>query len=620
MNLLSMKDVSKVYTERVLLDDVTFGIGTDDRIGVIGINGTGKSTLLKIVAGLVEADSGEIVKGKNVVVTYLPQMPEFERDYTLYEYVVSENIKRLSPADEYEAKRLEAEIGGEAKKILGKLGFADITAKIGSFSGGQKKKAALAACLLAKTDILLLDEPTNHLDNAMTEWLQLYLEKYRGAIAMVTHDRYFLDLVCNRIVEVDKGKLYSYETNYEGFLEKKAERIASALSTQDKHANILRKEIAWMRRGARARTTKQKAHIARYEALRDEKQVEPDRDIEIKAVSSRLGKKTIEINGVSKSYGDRVLIKDFTYNFLRDDRVGILGPNGCGKSTLVKMITGSVKPDAGFVEIGDTVVVGYYAQEAESMNDDQRVIDYIKDTAEYIRTDDGYVSASQMCEMFLFDKTMQYQPIGKLSGGEKRRLYLCKVLMEAPNVLILDEPTNDLDISTLQILEDYLDSFPGIVAAVSHDRYFLDRIGKRMLTFDGKGGIHLYNGNYTEFFLEYSEGIDGSINKSGDERSADKDGATDAVADKGTADWKVRPQVLKFTYKEQKEYETIEEDISRQEDRKVRLEQEMADNPTDFIKLAELSKEKEACEREIDRLMERYIYLEEKAEKIKAGS
>ncbi|OQA19406.1 MAG: putative ABC transporter ATP-binding protein YjjK [Firmicutes bacterium ADurb.Bin354] len=465
-----------------------------------------------------------------------------------------------------------------------------------------------------------MDEPTNHLDNAMTEWLQLYLEKYRGAIAMVTHDRYFLDLVCNRIVEVDKGKLYSYETNYEGFLEKKAERIASALSTQDKHANILRKEIAWMRRGARARTTKQKAHIARYEALRDEKQVEPDRDIEIKAVSSRLGKKTIEINGVSKSYGDRVLIKDFTYNFLRDDRVGILGPNGCGKSTLVKMITGSVKPDAGFVEIGDTVVVGYYAQEAESMNDDQRVIDYIKDTAEYIRTDDGYVSASQMCEMFLFDKTMQYQPIGKLSGGEKRRLYLCKVLMEAPNVLILDEPTNDLDISTLQILEDYLDSFPGIVAAVSHDRYFLDRIGKRMLTFDGKGGIHLYNGNYTEFFLEYSEGIDGSINKSGDERSADKDGATDAVADKGTADWKVRPQVLKFTYKEQKEYETIEEDISRQEDRKVRLEQEMADNPTDFIKLAELSKEKEACEREIDRLMERYIYLEEKAEKIKAGS
>ncbi len=385
-----------------------------------------------------------------------------------------------------------------------------------------------------------------------------------------------------------------------------------------------------MRRGARARSTKQKAHIARYEALRDEKQVELDRDIEIKAISSRLGKKTIELKDISKAYDGRQLIKDFTYTFLRDDRVGILGPNGCGKSTLVKMIMGCVAPDSGCIEIGDTVVPGYYAQEAESMDDNERVIDYIRDTAEYIKTEDGYVSASQMCEMFLFDKTMQYQPVGKLSGGEKRRLYLCKVLMEAPNVLILDEPTNDLDISTLQILEDYLDTFPGIVVAVSHDRYFLDRIGRRMLTFDGKGGIHLYNGNYTEFFLEYSEGIDGSINKSGEEEnpqksrtykaSSDKDISDLASSDKGSAGRKARPQVLKFTYKEQKEYETIEDDISRMEDKKAALEKEMADNPTDFVKLAELTKEKEECEQEIDRLMDRYIYLEDKAEKIRSGS
>ena len=616
MNLLSMNGVSKVYTEKVLLKDAVFGIGSDDRIGVIGINGTGKSTLLKIIAGIEEADSGEIIKGKNIVITYLPQMPVFDRDYTLYEYVVAENVKRSRPQDDYEAKNLEAEIEGEAKKILGRLGFADIDQKISTFSGGQKKKAALAACLLAKSDILLLDEPTNHLDNAMTEWLQDYLEGYRGALVMVTHDRYFLDLVCNRIVEVDKGNLYTYDTNYEGFLEKKAERIASALSTQDKHANILRKEIAWMRRGARARTTKQKAHIQRYEALRDEKKIELDADVEIKAVSSRLGKKTIELNGISKSYGEKILIKDFTYNFLRDDRVGILGPNGCGKSTLMKIIMQSVKPDTGTVEIGDTVVPGYYAQEAEAMDDNERVIDYVRGTAEYIKTDDGYISASQMCEKFLFSGDMQYQPIGKLSGGEKRRLYLCKVLMEAPNVLILDEPTNDLDISTLQILEDYLDSFPGIVIAVSHDRYFLDRTSRRMLTFDSKGGIHLFNGTYTDFFREYIEGIDGSIRKEGEEIRSSSDPGKKTVSSKERRNG---PKPLKFTFKEEREYETIESDISECESKIAELEQQMVVNATDFVKLAELSEQKASCEQELERLMERYFYLEEKAEKIKRG-
>ncbi len=616
MNLLSMNGVSKVYTEKVLLKDAVFGIGSDDRIGVIGINGTGKSTLLKIIAGIEEADSGEIIKGKNIVITYLPQMPVFDRDYTLYEYVVAENVKRSRPQDDYEAKNLEAEIEGEAKKILGRLGFADIDQKISTFSGGQKKKAALAACLLAKSDILLLDEPTNHLDNAMTEWLQDYLEGYRGALVMVTHDRYFLDLVCNRIVEVDKGNLYTYDKNYEGFLEKKAERIASALSTQDKHANILRKEIAWMRRGARARTTKQKAHIQRYEALRDEKKIELDADVEIKAVSSRLGKKTIELNGISKSYGEKILIKDFTYNFLRDDRVGILGPNGCGKSTLMKIIMQSVKPDTGTVEIGDTVVPGYYAQEAEAMDDNERVIDYVRSTAEYIKTDDGYISASQMCEKFLFSGAMQYQPIGKLSGGEKRRLYLCKVLMKAPNVLILDEPTNDLDISTLQILEDYLDSFPGIVIAVSHDRYFLDRTSRRMLTFDSKGGIHLFNGTYTDFFREYIEGIDGSIRKEGEEIRSSSDPGKKSVSSKERRNG---PKPLKFTFKEEREYETIERDISECESKIAELEQQMVVNATDFVKLAELSEQKVFCEQELERLMERYFYLEEKAEKIKRG-
>lgn len=635
MNILSMNGVSKAYTEKILLEDVSFGINTGDRIGVIGINGMGKSTLLKLIAGIEETDSGNIIKAKNIVVSYLPQTPVFDREYTLYEYVVSENVKRRCPADDFEAKAIEAELEGEAKKILNKLGFNDITAEISNFSGGQKKKAALAACLLNGSDILLLDEPTNHLDNAMTEWLQTFLEEYRGALVMVTHDRYFLDLVCNRIAEVDKGNLYTYDTNYEGFLQKKAERLDMALSTQDKHANILRKEIEWMRRGARARSTKQKAHIQRYEALRDEDKVKLDSDVEISAISSRLGKKTIVIDNITKAYGSRTLIKNFTYTFKRDDRIGILGPNGCGKTTLMKMIVGMDQPDSGKIEIGETVVLGYYAQEAESMRDDELVIDYIKDTAEYIRTDDGMVTASQMCENFLFEGSMQYQPIGKLSGGEKRRLYLCKVLMEAPNVLILDEPTNDLDISTLQILEDYLDSFPGIVIAVSHDRYFLDRTSRHMLTFDGNGGVHLYNGSYTDFFKEYQEGIDGSLTRNSESNMGKESDKTVSISGKDNGKtgatsqgenlsdnsddqsaWDKGPRTLKLSYKEKREYETIEDDISSTEDRISQLEKDIIDNATDFLKLAEMSKEKEECEKELDRLMERYVYLEDKAEKI----
>ncbi len=631
MNLVSMKDVSKAFTDKVLLKEASFGIDESDRIGVIGINGTGKSTLLRLIAGLVEEDEGDIVKGSNVVISYLPQNPEFDMDYTLYEYVVSTNVHKRHPQNGLEAKEFEAQIEGEAKKILNILGFNDINQKVSQLSGGQRKKAALCARLLENSDILLLDEPTNHLDNAMSEWLQIYLENYRGALVMVTHDRYFLDLVCNKIVEVDQGKLYTYDTNYEGYLELRAQRIASALSTQDKHANILRKEIAWMRRGARARSTKQKAHIKRYEALCDEEKLKFDEDVQISAISSRLGKKTIELYNIAKSYEGRTLIKDFTFTFTRDDRIGILGPNGCGKTTLMKMIVGSIQPDSGHIEIGETVKIGYYAQEATTMDDDQRVIDYVKDTAEYIKTDDGYISASQMCEKFLFAGSLQYQPIGKLSGGEKRRLYLCKVLMEAPNVLILDEPTNDLDIGTLQILEDYLDSFPGIVIAVSHDRYFLDRIGRRMLTFDSYGGIHLYNGSYTEFFETHKEGVDGSLSwdftddntsaaGSSKKPVAGSDGAgsaSDANSGNVSGAQATRGEhKLKFSYNEQKEYETIEDDIAKCEQKIAQYEEDILANATNFGKLREIGEKKEAEGKRLEELMERYVYLEEKAEAI----
>ena len=428
MNLLTMKHMTKAYTDKVLFDDVDFSLEEGEKVGIIGINGTGKSTLLKIIAGLEEYDEGELIKGNHVMINYLPQNPVFSEGVTIYDYVVTANTTSEN----------QWSIEGEAKNILTRLGFIDYQLPVDKLSGGQKKKVALAAALLSQKEVLILDEPTNHLDNAMTEWLELYLRDYKGALIMITHDRYFLDLVCNRIVEIHQGHLYSYKTNYEGFLQLKAEREASAASTQKKHENMLRKEIAWMQRGARARSTKQKAHIARYEALRDEEKIKLDAEVELNAVSSRLGKKTIELHGVSKGYDSKKLIQDFTYTFLRTDRVGILGPNGSGKTTLMKLITGREKPDEGHIEIGETVKIGYYAQEAEAMSPEQKVIDYIRDTAEYIKTEDGTITASQMLEKFLFEGSLQHAKIGKLSGGERRRLYLAKVLMEAPNVLILD--------------------------------------------------------------------------------------------------------------------------------------------------------------------------------------
>lgn len=606
MNLLTIKNLTKAYTDKVLFDDVDFSVEEGDKIGIIGINGTGKSTLLKIIAGVEESDKGEYTKGSNVVINYLSQNPDFPEGVTIYDYVIK--------ANQYVHDSFNVE--GEAKTILNELGFLDYSLPIDKLSGGQKKKVALAAALLSKSEILILDEPTNHLDNYMTEWLEGWLKNYKGVLIMVTHDRYFLDLVCNKIVEIDKGKLYSYKTNYEGFLELKAQREAMALSTQAKHENILRKEIAWIQRGARARSTKQKAHIARYEALRDEEKVQIDETAQISALSTRLGKKTIELKNISKSFGEKVLIDDFEYIFLKDDRIGILGPNGCGKTTLMKMITGQLLPDSGYIEVGDTVNIGYYAQEAEGMDPNEKVIDYIKDTAEYIKTEDGYISASQMLEKFLFNGTLQHSKIEKLSGGERRRLYLAKVLMGAPNVLILDEPTNDLDISTLCILEDYLDSFPGILIAVSHDRYFLDRVVRRMLTFEGQGRITLYNGSYTDYYTEHKESII-TVGSASNENSQNKEGSING----GAEDYKKQKEKnkkLKFTYNEQREYETIEEDIEKLEEKIAECEKGISDpkNASDFVKLSDLSKEKEELEVKLEEKMERYVYLEELAEQI----
>lgn len=600
MNLLTIKGLSKSFTDKVLFENADFSIEEGEKVGIIGINGTGKSTLLRIIAGLEESDAGEYITANNIVINYLPQNPEFNKGVSVYDYV----------SEAARAAHSESDIEGDVKNILNRLGFSDYSTPVDTLSGGQKKKVALAAALLKKNELLILDEPTNHLDNFMAEWLEEWLKSYRGALIMVTHDRYFLDLVCNRIVEIDKGKLYSYKENYEGYLSLKAQREAMAEATQKKHENILRKEIAWIQRGARARSTKQKAHIQRYEALRDEEKIKYDNVASIDAISTRMGKKTIELKNLSKSYGDKVLLKDFTYTFLKDDRIGILGPNGSGKTTLMKLITGSLMPDLGSVEIGDTIKIGYYAQEAINMDPEEKVIDYIKDTAEIIQSPDGYITASQMLEKFLFEGSLQYQKIAKLSGGEKRRLYLAKVLMEAPNVLILDEPTNDLDVSTLLVLEDFLDSFKGIVIAVSHDRYFLDRTVNRMLTFEGNGLVQLYNGTYTEYFTEKREEILNTV------KSTQKNSSEGADAYKAQ---KAQNKKLKFTYQEQKEYETIEYDIEKLEEKIKELEKKLSDRliSSDFVKLNELTKEKEKAEADLEVKMERFLYLEDLAERIK---
>lgn len=639
MNILSVDNIKKTFADTPLLDGVSFYLQENEKVGVIGINGTGKSTLLKIIAGYEEADEGSITKANNIVIRYLPQHPEFKENETIMESILRQNVSKVES---------EWDIESNAKTMLTKLGVNDFNAVTSTLSGGQRKKVALVSTLLSKADILILDEPTNHLDNEMSGWLEDYLKAYRGAIIMVTHDRYFLDSVTNRIVEIDKGKIYSYQANYSGFLKLKSEREDMLLASDRKRKSILRNELEWIMRGARARSTKQKARIERYEELKNMKSPTAMENIEMSSVSSRLGRTTVELHNVSKAYGDKVLFKDFSYIFLKNDRIGFIGDNGCGKTTLMKIIARRIEPDSGELVVGQTVKIGYYSQEIENdesagiayMNPAIRVIDYIKETAEYVKTVDGTVTASQMLEKFLFTPEKQYSLIGKLSGGEKRRLNLLRVLMEAPNVLILDEPTNDLDITTLTILEDYLDKFNGIVIEVSHDRYFLDRTVKRIFAFEGNGVINQYEGGYSDYVLrkEMSEieagenasmGIKGSgknkdsVSLKGNEKSKDikggEDSAEDSTKNGSNSSDRNANRKPRFSYKEQREYDTIESEVSELEDKISNLEKEIESNATDFVKLGELTKEKEQAEALLEEKMDRWVYLEELAEKIAAA-
>ena len=556
MNLLTMEHIIKSYTDRILLNDIGFSISENEKIGVIGINGMGKSTLLKVVAGIEPYDSGKISMRSQVKICYLPQTPVFESGTTVLKAAVEGNI------DEMNQWTVEA----DAKAMLNQLGFTEYDEKIEHMSGGQKKRIALVNALLTSADILVLDEPTNHLDNAMSEWLEEYLIQFRGAVLMVTHDRYFLDRVVNRIVEVDNGKLYSYPGNYSEFVRLKEERQNMALATERKRKSMLRTELEWLSRGARARSTKQKAHIDRIKAMQEIQDIQEEKRVSMSSVASRMGNKTIELSDISKSYGERILIKNYNYIFLKNDRIGIIGPNGCGKTTLLKIINGIIRSDTGTVEMGQTIRVGYFSQENEYMDDSEKVIDYVKEVGEYITTPEGKITASQMLENFLFDGAMQWSRIEKLSGGEKRRLYLLRVLMSSPNVLILDEPTNDLDIQTLTILEDYLDRFDGIIIIVSHDRYFLDRTVNRIFSFEGEGEIRQFEGGYSDYLIRKElEAVPEEKVSAGKAEKADKDANKDA--------WKQHEKKIRFTYKEQKEFESIDDDIAELEGEIEKLDQ-----------------------------------------------
>ncbi|WP_124065747.1 ribosomal protection-like ABC-F family protein [Clostridium sp. E02] len=617
MNLLTIEHMTKSYTERLLFDDTSFSINEGEKIGLIGINGTGKSTLLKIVAGLEEPDEGKVVKGRNLTVRFLPQNPEFYKGDTILTSIVREN----------EGQDHVWDLESQAKTMLTKLGFTDFDILVETLSGGQRKRVALVSVLLSTADLLVLDEPTNHLDSSMAEWLEEYLRSFNGALLMVTHDRYFLDSVTNRIVELDKGKLFSYQTNkvngggadrestqgcYEEYLKLKAERLDLLEASERKRQSILRVELQWMQRGARARSTKQKAHIERYETLRDQKGLETDQAVELDSIESRLGRTTVELEGISKAYGDKVLMKDFTYILLKNDRIGIIGPNGGGKSTLMKIIAGWVEPDEGTITVGQTVKMGYFSQENEELDGRLKVIDYIRGAAEYVKTKDGSVSASQMLERFLFPSSVQYTTIEKLSGGEKRRLYLLRILMEAPNVLLLDEPTNDLDIQTLTILEDYLESFPGIVITVSHDRYFLDRVVRRIFAFEGNGMVTQYEGGFTDYQAAYSE-----KHPEGILEQSDKKEKKTAAQEKTNPGKKQRERKLKFSFHEQREWDTIEDEITSLEDSIEELENEILKAASDYSKLAKLMEEKEEKETCLNDKMERWLELNELAEQIK---
>ena len=600
MNILNVENVSKTYMSKPVLSGITVGISDTDKIGVVGTNGTGKSTLLSIVAGVEHPDSGKVVVGNDIRISYLPQNPVFDENKTLLE-----NITEKIYAGEGHWDKM-----GEIKANLAKFGMDDPECDPSVLSGGQKKRAALVAAIMTPADLLILDEPTNHLDSEMIEWLEEYLQHYRGAILMVTHDRYFLDEVTDQILEIDKGNTYRYESNYSGFLELKQQRLDYEQAAERKAATLYKKDLAWMIRGARARSTKQKAHIQRFEALKDRQRPEEERQVQLSSIPTRMGNKTIILENLSKSYGDRTLFKDFSYTFQKLDRIGIIGPNGCGKSTLLKCILGEIKPDTGTTIIGQTIKIGYFGQENEALDEKSRVLDYIKETAEYIETVDGLVSATVMCERFLFTPDMQYAPISKLSGGEKRRLYLLRVLMEQPNVIVLDEPTNDLDIQTLRILEDYLDGFPGIIITVSHDRYFLDRVVTRVFAFEPDGTLFQSEGGYSDYVEHKKENGVFTENSAG---SAAKGKTGSDNADKNASKGKYRAprEKTKLSYKEQREYESIEAEIDALTEKSEELEKQIIEAATDFPNLMKYTKEKESVDAEIEQKMERFIELQE---------
>lgn len=600
MNILNIEHISKIYGEKKIFDDASFGIQENDKIGIVGINGTGKSTLLKMIAGIEEPDDGQIIRQNGLKIAYLSQEgiteaeeKGLEKERTILSYMM-EGIDDTDWSAE-----------SEAKTILNELGITEQESLIEHLSGGQKKKVALAKILVSSSDVLLLDEPTNHLDNAMLEWLEDYLKRYRGVVIMVTHDRYFLDKVTNKILEISHGNMYSYESNYSGFLELKAQREEMELASERKRQSILRMEIEWAKRGCRARTTKQKARLERLEGLKNTSAPQSDQVVQAESIETRMGKKTVELHHISKGYGEKKLIDDFDYIVLKNQRVGFIGPNGCGKSTLMKIIAGLVEPDSGSVEIGETVKVAYFAQEVPGMNSSQRVIDYVKDVAEYIPTKEGKISASKMLERFLFTPEMQYAPIEKLSGGEKKRLYLLSILAQAPNCLIFDEPGNDLDIPTLTILEDYLNSFVGIVITVSHDRYFLDNVVDRIFAFEGNGKLRQYEGGYSDYLAATQQKQAPQVQ-------------TVAVKEKsGKKDWKQNnTQKVKFTFNEQREYDTIDEVIAKLESMIEKLDEDMVKNATNSKKLSELIEEKAKKEAELEEKMDRWVYLNDIAEKM----
>ena len=625
MNLISVENITKSYSEKLLLNNICLGINEGDKIGLIGVNGTGKSTLLKIIAGLEYADDGRVISGNSVSIEYLPQQPRFNMEETVIQQVFKGTSPVMRLIQDYEKESSKHNPSGErmmalsrqmdsmnawtleaeAKSVLTKLGINDFDAKIGELSGGQRKRIALATALINPSDLLIMDEPTNHLDNDTIDWLEQYLSKRKGALLMVTHDRYFLDRIANTILELDNGSLYSYSGGYSAFLEQKLEREELMAASERKRQSLLKKELEWIKRGAKARSTKQKARIQRFEELSSASYASSQERVEISTASTRLGKKVIELQDVCKGFDSRELIKDFSYIVLRDDRIGIIGPNGCGKSTLINLISGALQPDRGSIDTGDTVKIGIYSQETLHLDDSMRVIDYIKEGAEYAANAEGYkLSASQMLERFLFSGEQQYSLIGKLSGGEKRRLYLLRVLMEAPNVLLLDEPTNDLDIQTLSVLEDYIDEFPGAVVAVSHDRYFLDRISDKLFVFLGDGVIEQHTGNYTEWREKESSKLQEAS-------------AKDKKPSQEKQDYRSQKEkTLKFSFKEQKEYDEIDDVISSLEKSIEKVEKEIDASSSDYTRLQELLSQKGSLEQQLEQKMTRWVYLNELAEKI----